>query len=408
MKLKIIFFAILIMTVTDAAAQITSWTDENGVKHYSNTNPPNDAENIKTFDEYIPPGNFKRQNYHKIKKKNPKKCQAGNIKSFGNVHSGSRPAVNRSLNIKKNINPIRPAVNKNLNMKKRYPAANIPNNKGSKPLDFSNAFWELWYIWLILVISLALLMAADLFKYKIIGLFIKKIFSHEEVMTTNCEYAGSIQRLFAAVTDIILLIIVILPVFLVTERIVNSLCDIEKKKTQRMIEQMSRDMMKNIHINNKLKNEMDRIDKSFLNHMADSQSEIITTLIKLLQIILIPAVFTIMFWIYKSSTPGKMLASIQIADERSFEKPSNGQFLVRYLGYFVSVLSLGVGFIWIFFDSKKQCLHDKLSSTVVVCLKRNELPDETDNDLKKENFQKIDEPKKSDNDLKWAPPGYKP
>ncbi|MCP4352611.1 MAG: DUF4124 domain-containing protein [Desulfobacterales bacterium] len=184
MKCKIIFFFVFIIAVTDAAAEISSWTDENGVKHYSNTNPPNNAENIKTFDEYIPPGNFKRQNYHKIKKNNPKKRQAGNIKSFGDVHSGSRPAINRSLNIEKNINPIRPAVNKNLNMKKRYPAANVPNNKGSKPLDFSNAFWELWYIWLIFVISLASLMAADLFKYKIINSFIS-LFKHRRVIKTK-------------------------------------------------------------------------------------------------------------------------------------------------------------------------------------------------------------------------------
>jgi len=39
---------------------------------------------------------------------------------------------------------------------------------------------------------------------------------------------------------------------------------------------------------------------------------------------------------------------------------------VRYIGYFVSVIPFGLGFIWIAFDSKKQGFHDKLAGTVVV------------------------------------------
>jgi len=46
--------------------------------------------------------------------------------------------------------------------------------------------------------------------------------------------------------------------------------------------------------------------------------------------------------------------------------PSLGQAIGRYLAYFVSALVLGLGFIWIAFDTRKQGWHDKLAGTVVV------------------------------------------
>lgn len=54
MKLSVIFFALMIagFFVTPLHADIYSWTDENGVKHFSNA-PPADAHNITVeFKEY--------------------------------------------------------------------------------------------------------------------------------------------------------------------------------------------------------------------------------------------------------------------------------------------------------------------------------------------------------------------
>jgi uncharacterized RDD family membrane protein YckC len=80
----------------------------------------------------------------------------------------------------------------------------------------------------------------------------------------------------------------------------------------------------------------------------------------------LPAVAVIIFWIYRSATPGKMAFSAQIVDARTGLKPSNGQFIGRYFAYIVSTIPLGLGFIWIAFDRKKQAWHDKLAGTVVV------------------------------------------
>jgi uncharacterized RDD family membrane protein YckC len=38
----------------------------------------------------------------------------------------------------------------------------------------------------------------------------------------------------------------------------------------------------------------------------------------------------------------------------------------QYFGYFVSILPLMLGFIWVGIDKKKQGFHDKLAGTVVI------------------------------------------
>ena len=81
---------------------------------------------------------------------------------------------------------------------------------------------------------------------------------------------------------------------------------------------------------------------------------------------LLPAVLTMLFWEYKLATPGKMLISAQIVDAGTGGRPTVRQWIIRYVGYFVSGLPLGLGFLWVAFDPKKQGWHDKLANTIVV------------------------------------------
>ncbi len=80
----------------------------------------------------------------------------------------------------------------------------------------------------------------------------------------------------------------------------------------------------------------------------------------------LPTVAIILFWVYKSASPGKMLFSVHIVDAKTGGEPSTTQCIVRYLGYFLSAAPLGLGFLWIGFDQRKQGWHDKLAGTVVV------------------------------------------
>ena len=79
-----------------------------------------------------------------------------------------------------------------------------------------------------------------------------------------------------------------------------------------------------------------------------------------------PAVAVVVFWIYRSATPGKMAIGARIVDANTGGKPSTSQLVGRYLGYYVSLIPFGLGLIWVAFDRRKQGWHDKLARTVVV------------------------------------------
>jgi uncharacterized RDD family membrane protein YckC len=79
-----------------------------------------------------------------------------------------------------------------------------------------------------------------------------------------------------------------------------------------------------------------------------------------------PAVAIVAFWVYRQATPGKMAIRARIVDAATGGAPGMMQLVIRYLGYFVSTVPLGLGLIWVAFDPRKQGWHDKLAGTVVV------------------------------------------
>jgi uncharacterized RDD family membrane protein YckC len=83
-----------------------------------------------------------------------------------------------------------------------------------------------------------------------------------------------------------------------------------------------------------------------------------------------PAVATVLFWLYRAATPGKMAIGARVVDARTGQPPSFTQSVLRYLGYFVSTLPLCAGLFWVGFDARKQGWHDKMAGTVVVRSKR--------------------------------------
>jgi uncharacterized RDD family membrane protein YckC len=87
---------------------------------------------------------------------------------------------------------------------------------------------------------------------------------------------------------------------------------------------------------------------------------------------ILPAIAVILFWIYRSATPGKMALKLTIVDAKTGAKPSTGQFIGRYLGYYVSAIPLFLGLVWVGIDKRKQGWHDKLAGTVVIRSHRTE------------------------------------
>lgn len=80
----------------------------------------------------------------------------------------------------------------------------------------------------------------------------------------------------------------------------------------------------------------------------------------------LPTVAIILFWIAKQATPGKMAIAAEIVDARTGNKPTSGQLVGRYFGYFASTIPFGLGFLWVAFDPRKQGWHDKMAGTVVI------------------------------------------
>jgi uncharacterized RDD family membrane protein YckC len=73
------------------------------------------------------------------------------------------------------------------------------------------------------------------------------------------------------------------------------------------------------------------------------------------------------FLTWSGQTPGKILLNIKIIRTNG-SNITMGYSLLRCLGYIISIIMLGIGFLWIAFDPHKQGIHDKIADTYVVKL----------------------------------------
>ncbi len=84
----------------------------------------------------------------------------------------------------------------------------------------------------------------------------------------------------------------------------------------------------------------------------------------ILQIVLF-MVITVGLWHRYGQTPGKKLAHIRVVDAKTFQRASYGKLSLRFIGYFLSFISV-IGFSMGLFRSDKRCLHDLISGTAVI------------------------------------------
>ncbi len=70
------------------------------------------------------------------------------------------------------------------------------------------------------------------------------------------------------------------------------------------------------------------------------------------------------FWVMFGQTPGKLLMGLHVV--RTNGRPLTvGSALLRYVGYWLSAIPLGLGFLWVLVDDKRQGWHDKVADTRV-------------------------------------------
>ena len=81
---------------------------------------------------------------------------------------------------------------------------------------------------------------------------------------------------------------------------------------------------------------------------------------------LIGALVILLFWAERQATPGKLVLGLRIVDAETGGMPELRSLVMRYIGYLVSALPLGLGYLWVLWDPRRQGWHDKMARTLVV------------------------------------------
>ncbi len=76
-------------------------------------------------------------------------------------------------------------------------------------------------------------------------------------------------------------------------------------------------------------------------------------------------VYLVGFWSTQGATPGKMALGIKITTVDG-EPIDFGRAFLRYIGYWASAITLGIGHLMIAFTGQKRGLHDYIAGTVVI------------------------------------------
>lgn len=77
------------------------------------------------------------------------------------------------------------------------------------------------------------------------------------------------------------------------------------------------------------------------------------------------AIYVITFWLLVDKTLGQALLGLRVL--RSNGRPITlVPAIKRLLGYYISFFALGLGFLWVLVDDRRQGWHDKIADTVVI------------------------------------------
>ena len=77
--------------------------------------------------------------------------------------------------------------------------------------------------------------------------------------------------------------------------------------------------------------------------------------------------YLVLMWVnFDGATFGKKLVGIKVVRIDGSKVNYLISFIRAFIGYIVSAFALGLGFLWIIWDKKKQGWHDKIAGTIVV------------------------------------------
>jgi hypothetical protein len=83
-------------------------------------------------------------------------------------------------------------------------------------------------------------------------------------------------------------------------------------------------------------------------------------------IFIIPTVYTVLMWSLFGGTIGMLILKLRVRSINTGKKPNLMVAAYRFLWWLISMFSLLTGFLWMFWDSRKQTFSDKLTHTIVI------------------------------------------
>jgi len=75
--------------------------------------------------------------------------------------------------------------------------------------------------------------------------------------------------------------------------------------------------------------------------------------------------YFIFFWVLGGQTIGNFVTGVRVVKQNG-QRLGFGTALLRAVGFFISLILFGLGFLWLIIDSRRQGWHDKLASTCVI------------------------------------------
>lgn len=82
-------------------------------------------------------------------------------------------------------------------------------------------------------------------------------------------------------------------------------------------------------------------------------------------ILLVAAGYPILSWTLAGSTVGKALFGLRVV-RTDGSRLTLARSALRYVAYLVSIIPLGLGFLWPLVDERRQAWHDKIADTCVI------------------------------------------
>lgn len=162
------------------------------------------------------------------------------------------------------------------------------------------------------------------------------------------RYGGFIKRTYASGLDSIFILIVLMPFYTILMH--------NDAQYNHMLAVMKQQYMQSGSAAEVVQDNLQFVTQEILPRFIGNS----------LRDLIIVTLFLIGLWVYKSSTPGKMIFGMKIVDATTFEKPKAWQWAARYFGYIISLLPLGLGFLWVALNRRKRAFHDYIAHTVVI------------------------------------------